>query len=83
MEEKDWVYIRIPIDNVPTCIIQHCQPIIKNGYVYKVVMKGMYGLEQAGKVANDLLQRNIGAHGYATSTERWWDDICLALCAIK
>ena len=64
MEEKDWVFVRIPIDNVTTCIMNHYQPIIKNGCVYVVVMKGMYGFKQHGTLANDLLQRNLGVYGY-------------------
>ena len=65
MEQKDWVYVRIPIDDVPTSIMKHYHPVVKNGFVYVVVMKGMYGLKQAGKLANDLLQHNLGAYGYA------------------
>ena len=64
MEEKDWVYLRIPVDDVPTCIMQHYNPIVKNDNVYVVVMKNMYGLKQAGKLANDLLQHNLSEHGY-------------------
>ena len=40
------------------------QPIAKNGNVYVVVVKGMYGFKQAGKLANELLQHNLGEHGY-------------------
>ena len=65
MEEKDWVYLRIPIEDVPQCILEHYNPVVKNGYVYVVVMKGMYGLKQAGKLANDLLQVNLGKYGYS------------------
>jgi hypothetical protein len=65
MEEKDWVYLRIPVDDIPACILQLYNPVIKNGFAYAVVMKGMYGLKQAGKLANDLLQTNLAPYGYA------------------
>ena len=64
MERKDWVYLRIPITDVPQCILDQYKPVIKNGFVYVVVMKGMYGLKQAGRLANDLLQERLGEYGY-------------------
>jgi hypothetical protein len=65
MEDKDWVYLRIPTTDIPTYIMDLYKPVITNGFAYVVVMKGMYGLKQAGKLANDLLQQNLGAYGYA------------------
>ena len=65
MDEKDWVYLRIPVTDVPQCIMDLYRPIVKNGFVYVVVMKGMYGLKQAGKLANDLLCKNLAPYGYA------------------
>lgn len=34
------------------------------GYVYVEIRKGMYGLPQAGKIANDELQRQLAPHRY-------------------
>ena len=65
MDEKDWVYLRIPIDDIPKCILDYYQPVVRNGYVYAQVQKGMYGLKQAGKLANDLLITNLAKYGYA------------------
>ena len=37
---------------------------IHHGYVYVEIRKGMYGLPQAGKLANDLLQKHLKPYGY-------------------
>jgi hypothetical protein len=39
--------------------------IAHNGYVYVEIRKGMYGLPQAGKLANDQLIARLAPHGYA------------------
>ena len=36
----------------------------KNGYVYMEIRKGMYGLPQAGILANKLLKERLAKHGY-------------------
>ena len=36
----------------------------KNGYVYLEIQRGMYGLKQAGKIANDQLKERLIPHGY-------------------
>ena len=36
----------------------------KNGYVYIEIQKGMYGLPQAGILANKLLRKRPPKHGY-------------------
>ena len=35
-----------------------------NGYVYILICKGMYGLPQAGMLANKLLKKCLAKHGY-------------------
>ena len=35
-----------------------------NKHVYVEIRKGMYGLPQAGKIANDELQKKLKPHGY-------------------
>jgi len=36
----------------------------KNGYAYMEIQKGMYGLPQAGILANELLRKRLAKHGY-------------------
>jgi hypothetical protein len=52
----------MPIALLPTDIIEHYNLLEKaiDGYVYMEICKGMYGLPQAGVLANKLLAR----HGY-------------------
>jgi hypothetical protein len=38
--------------------------LAQDGKVYKEIQKGMYGLPQAGILANELLQRNLAKDGY-------------------
>jgi hypothetical protein len=40
------------------------RPLIHNGYLYVEIAKGMYGLPQAGKIANDLLAKRLARKGY-------------------
>ena len=40
------------------------QKIVHDGYIYIQIEKGMYGLPQAGKIANDELQRHLLPFGY-------------------
>lgn len=37
---------------------------IVNGYIYARVEKGMYGMPQAGKIANHKLKRHLEQYGY-------------------
>ena len=63
---EDWVYIRIAVHLVPEAIMDfyNLWDKVHNGYVYAVVQKGMYGLKQAGRIANDQLVRVLAPHGY-------------------
>ena len=40
-------------------------PLVHNGYIYAEVQKGMYGLPQAGYIANECLTKFLAPHGYA------------------
>jgi hypothetical protein len=42
--------------------------LAQDGKVYIVIQKGMYGLPQAGILANELLQRNLTKDGYQPTT---------------
>ena len=60
-------YVRIPINLIPDEIIQQYDLTSlqdHNGWVYMEVRKGMYGLPQAGILANDLLSQRLKEHGY-------------------
>eukprot|EP00978_Attheya_sp_CCMP212_P022264 scaffold66181_cov26-Attheya_sp.AAC.1 len=52
-------YIRIPVEIIPEEFIRayNLTPLIRNGFVYAEVQKGMYGLLQAGKIAQDRLTK--------------------------
>jgi hypothetical protein len=69
-------YLGTPMDTfeymrIPTKLIQHeiieqynLLPMVSDGHVYIEVQKGMYGLPQAGILANQLLARHLAIHGY-------------------
>jgi hypothetical protein len=59
-------YIRFHIEDIPDEIITiyNLRDIIHENYVYSEINKGMYGLPQAGKLANDLLEELLGKKGY-------------------
>ena len=40
------------------------KPIEHDGWVYIKIVKGMYGLPQAGKIANELLTKRLAIYGY-------------------
>jgi hypothetical protein len=39
--------------------------LVHKGYLYNEVRKGMYGLPQAGLLANILLAKRLTKHGYS------------------
>jgi hypothetical protein len=59
-------YMRIPTKLIPHKIIEQYNllPLVSDGHVYIEVQKGMYGLPQAGILANQLLARRLAIHGY-------------------
>ena len=63
---KRYEYLKIPIEVIPEDIIEQYNLHTKEykGFIYIEVRKGMYGLPQAGKLANDLLKENLKPHGY-------------------
>jgi hypothetical protein len=62
----DYEYVRIPTHMLPPAIVElyQLESKISNGYVYAEVRKGMYGLPQAGKLANDRLRKFLAPFGY-------------------
>ena len=53
-------YMRIPFKIIPQEIIEKYKlnDIEENGWVYIKIVKGMYGLPQAGKISHELLKRD-------------------------
>ena len=59
-------YMRMPIELIPEKIMKQYKlsEKIKNGYIYIQIERGMYGLPQAGILANKLLRKQLKPHGY-------------------
>jgi hypothetical protein len=59
-------YMKMPISLFPADIIEHYRlnEKVLNGFVYMEIRKGMYGLPQAGILANKLLKERLARHGY-------------------
>ena len=63
-------YVKIKIDDIPEEIIIEYnlrEKVTPDGYVYVEIQKGMYGLPQAGILAQQLLEQRLNAHGYSQS----------------
>ena len=43
--------------------------VTDDDWVYVKIVKGMYGLKQAARIAYDLLKQQLALHGYAPSTD--------------
>ena len=59
-------YMRLPIKLIPDEIIEAYELRTKahNDHVYMEIRRGMYGLPQAGILANQLLTNRLAPHGY-------------------
>ena len=63
-------YMHLCITNMPEDVTKHYNLHDKatpNGYVYCKIQKGMYGLPQAGIIAEQLLEEQLKKHGYCQS----------------
>ena len=62
----EYEYVRIPIWMIPPHIqtLYNLAPKIIDGHIYAEIRRGMYGLPQAGKLANDQLARFLLPHHY-------------------
>jgi hypothetical protein len=58
--------MRLPITIIPDKIIAQYNllPLIHRNCVYMEIRKGIYGLPQAGILANQLLAKRLALHGY-------------------
>ena len=69
-------YAHIQLSVMPQEIIDkyNLTQFVHNGWIYFQLSKGMYGLKQAGRLANDLLSQRLCKHGYyecATTPGLW------------
>ena len=67
---KRYEYMQIKIMDIPEEVIEHynfCEIVTEDGYVYCTIQKGMYGLPQAGIIAQELLQERLAKVGYHQS----------------
>ena len=64
LERKE--YMKIPLRIIPQTIIDHYNllAIAVDGYVMTECNQGIYGLPQAGKLANELLEKRLATGGY-------------------
>jgi hypothetical protein len=69
-------YMKMLLSRFPQEIIQkyNLNTLTVNGWVYIKIRKGMYGLKQAGLLANQLLQTRLAPFGYypARHTPGFW-----------
>ena len=64
-------YMRMSLENIPQQIIELYKLREKadaKGFVYVEITKGMYGLPQAGIIAQELLEKRLNKRGYYQST---------------
>jgi hypothetical protein len=62
-------YMWINVRDIPAELFEYYKlaPLVKNGRVCVEIRRGMYGLPQAGRLANDELVIHLAAHGYIQS----------------
>jgi hypothetical protein len=62
-------YMRLKLSDISANVIKHYklnEIATFNGYFYDcIIQKGMYGLPQAGIIAQDLLADQLKRHGYS------------------
>ena len=63
-------YMRIPLDLIPEEVINeyNLRDIANKGNIYMEIQQGMYGLKQAGILANKLLAKRLAKAGYTQTT---------------
>jgi len=81
-------YMRLRLADMPEDVIEHYklrEIATPEGAIYCEIRKGMYGLPQAGIIAQQLLEERLATHGYrqsATTPGLWTHDtrpICFSL----
>jgi len=67
---KRFEYMRLKLSDMPEDVIEHYKLrkiATPDGFVYCEIQKGMYGLPQAGIIAQELLEERLAKHGYRQS----------------
>ena len=67
--------MKIPLKPIPDKFVRYYKSHnrIHSYCIYLIIKKGLYGLIQTGKLANDLLRIELGNHGYyKTQTPGLW-----------
>jgi hypothetical protein len=59
-------YMRLPLRILPQEIVDQYEllPPVNDGWIYVEIRKGMYGLPQAGTIANQRLEKHLAKYGY-------------------
>ena len=63
---KDYEYGRLKVDYIPEATMKkyNLYDLVHNGYVYIKIRRGMYGLQQAGRLANKHLKKQLAPFGF-------------------
>lgn len=63
-------YMKIAYALIPLEVIlqYNLEALVFEGFIYMEINRGMYGLPQAGKLANDKLKTHLAKHGFVPST---------------
>ena len=63
---NSYEYMCIPVNVIPVDIMEqyNVSPLVVNGFILVEIRKGMYGLLQAGIIANKQLQEHLPQFGY-------------------
>ena len=67
---KRFEYMRLKLSDMPEDVIEHYKLrkiSTPDGFIYCEIQKGMYGLPQAGIIAQELLEERLAKHGYHQS----------------
>ena len=67
---KRYEYMRIRLADIPEEVIEHYklkEKANKDGFVFVEIRRGMYGLPQAGIIAQELLEKRLNERGYQQS----------------
>ena len=63
-------YAKVKLSDIPEEVIEQYklrEKVTSDGFVYMMVVWGMYGLPQAGSLGHDLLQERLNKEGYFQS----------------